>query len=557
MRRARHHARVVTSSRSSLFVAALSALLLPAAARAAAWEDATMATIGVTAEWSNKVELADIDGDGRVDILFANGAGYSAPEAPEMNRAFLNQGPGKPFLDVSAAVFGATPDYTRAIKARDLDGDGHVDLLVANTFESQSRLYLGDGKGGFAEATDGLPQGPASFGDVELGDVDGDGDLDAILADWGPGDAASGAGRTRLWLGDGVGGFTDATETNMPDVLVGWSWELELADVDNDFDLDALVSCKACDGSFLFENDGAGVFTDVSDRLPQFGNNYEFEPIDLDADGFVDLVTINDGPQAREHVFLGDGKGGFVDATAELWPKTDNIAGDDNMVAFLDADSDGDPDFVIAGLFGNPDRLIRNDGHLVLAGGAFSPDDSSGSLGIAVADLDGDKKIDVVMSEGESPENADRVFLGVDVPADTAAPVVTVAVIGDQVYARIHDNKTPVMPHDFQKVVFDEGGGLETPMRWYGEALWRLSPATSGQVCAVDAAGNQRCVAVDVPIPGETGETGGGMTSGATSDGTGGGPTTACPPPPRRRGARRRPRPGATAAPGSPAAGRG
>ena len=101
MRRARHHARVVTSSRSSLFVAALSALLLPAAARAAAWEDATMATIGVTAEWSNKVELADIDGDGRVDILFANGAGYSAPEAPKMNRAFLNQGPVTPFLDTT------------------------------------------------------------------------------------------------------------------------------------------------------------------------------------------------------------------------------------------------------------------------------------------------------------------------------------------------------------------------------------------------------------------------------------------------------------------------
>jgi len=89
----------------SLLVAAVSALS-PAAVRAAPWEDATMATIGATAEWSNKVELADIDGDGRVDILFANGAGYSTPEAPEMNRAFLNQGPGKPFLDVSAAVFG-------------------------------------------------------------------------------------------------------------------------------------------------------------------------------------------------------------------------------------------------------------------------------------------------------------------------------------------------------------------------------------------------------------------------------------------------------------------
>ena len=519
MRRARHHARVAA--------AALAGLLAPAAASAAAWEDATAATIGATAEWSNKVELADIDGDGRVDILFANGAGYSTPEAPEPNRAFLNQGPGAPFLDASAAVFGMEPDYTRAIKARDLDGDGHVDLLVANTFETQSRLFLGDGVGGFVEATDNLPQGPASFGDAELGDVDGDGDLDVVLADWGPGAANNnGGGRTRLWLGDGLGGFEDATATNMPDVLVGWSWELELADVDNDLDLDVLVSCKSCGGSYLFENDGAGVFTDVSDRLPQFGNNYEFEAIDLDGDGALDLVTINDGPQGREHVFRGDGQGGFVDATAELWPDAANLAGDDNMVAFLDVESDGDPDFVIAGLFGSPDRLLVNDGagKLGLVDDAFAPANSSGTLGIAVADLDGDTRSDVVMAEGESPQDADRVFLGVDVPPDTAAPKISlVTLAGGQVRARIHDDKTPVMPHDFMKVVLVEGG-VETPLQWYGEALWRGTLAGSGgQLCAVDAAGNEACV--DVGDGGgttdgdaTTGEDTGAPTTGATSD---------------------------------------
>jgi hypothetical protein len=40
------------------------------------WEDATKTTIGATKEWTNKVELADINGDGLVDILFANGGEY-------------------------------------------------------------------------------------------------------------------------------------------------------------------------------------------------------------------------------------------------------------------------------------------------------------------------------------------------------------------------------------------------------------------------------------------------------------------------------------------------
>jgi len=506
------------------FFAAIAGVgLLAGSAHAAPWEDATAETIGTTAEWSNKVEIADIDGDGRPDILFANGAGYSSPEDPEQNRAFLNQGPGMPFLEVSADVFTGEPDFTRAIKVRDVDGDGAADILVANTFETQSRLYLGDGEGGFIDATDKLPQDARSFGDAEFGDVDGDGDLDVVLADWGAGVASQTSGRTRLWLGDGDGNFTDVTETQMPDVLVAWSWELEFADVDNDFDLDVLVSCKSCTGSYMFVNDGAGTFTDASDKLPQFANNYEFEPIDLTGDGFIDLVTINDGPQGREHVFVNDGAGGFTDATAELWPDADNIPGDDNMVAFLDVESDGDADFVIAGLFGSEDRLMTNsgDGHLTVAD-AFMPANSQGTLGLAVADLDGDKKIDVVLSEGEAPQSADRVFLGVDVPADTAGPRVTqVTLIDGVVYARVHDNKTPVMPHDFQTVVL-VAGGTETPMYWYGEALWRGTPeggAETGQLCATDAAGNETCVAFGEE-PSET------DTDGTTSSTTGPDPTT-------------------------------
>ena len=117
-----------------------------------------------------------------------------------------------------------------------------------------------------------------------------------MLADWGPGNnMTNDGGRTRLWLNDGAGRFTDATDARMPDVAVRFSWDLELADVDNDADLDILVSCKRCGGSNLFRNDGRGTFADESRAMPQYTNNYEFEPMDLDGDGFLDLVTMNDG----------------------------------------------------------------------------------------------------------------------------------------------------------------------------------------------------------------------------------------------------------------------
>src|ERR1043165_10087661 len=72
------------------------------------WFDATAATIGETKEWTNKVEVADLNGDGLPDLLFANGGNYSDPGKPEPSRVFFNMGPGKPFVEKTADVFGQT-----------------------------------------------------------------------------------------------------------------------------------------------------------------------------------------------------------------------------------------------------------------------------------------------------------------------------------------------------------------------------------------------------------------------------------------------------------------
>ncbi len=59
----------------------------------------------VTREWTNRVEVADINGDNLLDILFANGGNYSEPGPLEYSRIFINQGLGKRFQEIIDEVF--------------------------------------------------------------------------------------------------------------------------------------------------------------------------------------------------------------------------------------------------------------------------------------------------------------------------------------------------------------------------------------------------------------------------------------------------------------------
>ena len=73
------------------------------------WNDATAGTIGETKGWTNKVEIADLDADGRPDLLFANGGDYSTPGTPEPNLVFMNTRSGT-FENRTRDVFGETAD---------------------------------------------------------------------------------------------------------------------------------------------------------------------------------------------------------------------------------------------------------------------------------------------------------------------------------------------------------------------------------------------------------------------------------------------------------------
>ena len=519
--------------RIPVILGAFAVALMAHPAEAAMWRNVTDAALQrATGGWTNKADLADVNGDGRVDLLFANGSAYNRPGEEELNGVWLNRGndeSGVPrFEDVSDEALDGNVDFSRVFKGRDVTGDGIVDLIAGNTYQTRSRLYVGLGDGKFKERPELIPDTPASIGDLEVGDIDGDGDLDIVLADWGlDGDGelldpfTAPGGRMLVWRNelDTEGRFVDATDDVMPrDVLVAWSWELELLDVDGDFDLDVLASCKSCEGSALFRNEGEKFALDP-DGIPAHTNNYDFEPMFIRLPGEDDrrlaVITINDGKQVdpanqfdkQEHIFAVNDEGRFEDVTARVWPDEDNAGRDDNMVVVFDVESDGDPDFLIGALGPESDRLhvnqLDDDGRFRLVE-RTGLDDTPGTLGIALADLNGDNKLDVVQSQGELAD-PEEVWLGDEIEPDTAPPVIEAARATPEgvVLARVHDNKSPSRPHDWKEVVVrwsvDGQPQGNVALTWVGEFYWRgdLGDLPEGEVtfsiCASDAAGNGTC----------------------------------------------------------------
>jgi hypothetical protein len=480
------------------------------------WVDETSTYLPPTEEWTNRVEVADINGDSMLDLLFANGGNYSEPGALEASRVFINQGPDQKFKEITSEVFGTRKFISRVIKVRDVNQDGIPDIIVGTTYQNQSELYLGLGEGKFQNVTSSrLPQIKASIGDIELGDVDGDGDLDMVLSDWGPGSNMNNSGgRTMLWLNDGKGSFSDVTNNQMPDLLIQFSWDLEFIDFDNDFDLDIAISCKRCPTSRLFVNDGQGHFKDYR-RLPAYTNNYDLEAMDVNGDGFLDLVTVNDGEivsgessSRREHLFLNKNGEGFTDATGDYWPDAENIGKDDNNIVFLDYDSDKDPDFLISSLTGE-DRLLVNDGtgRFKLLQPVLKGAPSPLTLSIVLGDINNDKKLDIIMGQGEGEEGIEeRIFMGRGIRPDSAPPVISHYEVSENkengtvtVRARIHDNKSPNMPQDWTSVELGyENSENTVSMTWYGEHLWYATisieqGAGDLRICATDYSGNLAC----------------------------------------------------------------
>lgn len=257
----------------------------------------------------NGLDVGDVNGDGLPDIVVGNSG------RDGQNFLWIND-PARPgyFIDRTAENLPQVNDQTQGIKLADLNGDGHLDMLVANEVPP-NRLLLNDGTGVFTEHPDKLDLPvPLETREVLAVDVDGDGDLDIVYAN-----LTSNAGawdkdpQLRILINDGNANFTDETAERLPANKFS-TWAATFMDFDHDGHPDLLVSAITVPGFEpdrvrAYRNDGNGYFSDVTeDVIPAsaVGRSWNITVGDLNGDGIADAFIGGWRWQAR--LLLGKGE---------------------------------------------------------------------------------------------------------------------------------------------------------------------------------------------------------------------------------------------------------
>ncbi|NJK44016.1 MAG: VCBS repeat-containing protein [Pleurocapsa sp. SU_196_0] len=236
----------------------------------------------------------------------------------------------------------SSSDSIYDIELGDLDGDGDLDVGVSTSSGTDGlKVYKNDGTGGSFTAID---VGNVNYPSLQLGDVDADGDWDLFSMDF------SSPPNFFVFHNDGIGNFGSATQTTMSVV----NNRMILGDVNNDGAVDAISANNETRPIDFFVNDGTGVFTQSS-LSPVSSGAQDAQLADIDADGDLDLAFTVDSDTAAEdglYLYRNDGSGNF--SSINVIPLTDPSG-----LQFADQDNDGDLDiYVVEG--GTSLRLLIN-----------------------------------------------------------------------------------------------------------------------------------------------------------------------------------------------------
>jgi hypothetical protein len=331
--------------------------------------------------------VADVNGDGKPDVVVANGCSFSYCGGGNYSPVSVLLGNGDGSFQ-AAVSYSSGGEYAVSVAVADLNGDGKPDIVVANQCVNDcsydvygsAGVLLGNGDGTFQTAV-GYGSGGEYANSVSVGDVNGDGKPDILVVNECDASGNCGNGAIGVLLGNGDGTFkTDANyslDAQLPYSVVASS--VYVADVNADGKPDLLV---AGNGVSVLLGNGDGTFQTAVNYSAGGESATSVAVADVNGDGKLDVIA-NNGD-----VLLGNGDGTFQAAV------TYGAGG--SCVTVADVNGDGKPDLL----------LITGDGVSVLLGngdGTFQaavsyPSGGESATSVAVGDVNGDGKPDILVA---------------------------------------------------------------------------------------------------------------------------------------------------------------
>ena len=255
------------------------------------------------------LSLADTNEDGFLDAFLGHWLRVYPEASSDPSLFFLGHGDGTFTESLAAAGMDIpTPHPVYGAIWNDWNNDGHEDLYVGNYQLRNNEFWQGDGTGQFTnvaatiglahDATDGpYPAYPGghSYGGV-FGDLDGDGDLDALLANLSHPRTMPWADPTMLVYNQGPPDYSFVNRRE--EMGIGYNegdGNAHFGDYDNDGDLDMTISSFYGRFSRAFRNDGTEGFVDVTYELGLRARSGVQIWVDWNEDGWLDLVTSDNG----------------------------------------------------------------------------------------------------------------------------------------------------------------------------------------------------------------------------------------------------------------------
>src|SRR5262245_35873623 len=329
---------------------------------------------------------ADFNGDHKLDLAVTNcfdgvNSADGTPITESDVRVLLGDGAGG-FRRATAPPVPAGA-MTCSLASADFNGDGAPDLAVAISRGRAVAILIGNGAGGFTAA----PGSPVAVGGtpktVLAAQVSGDGRPDLVVP------VADSTGRVtgiEILLGDGSGGFAQAPGS--PDqLLAGKTLSIAAADLNGDGKADLGVANTNRNELSLLRGDGTGRFA-TAETIASVRGPHAITTGDFDGNGKPDLAALTSNGVA---ILLGDGSGAFHAAPGSPVPGS-------YQLVVADLNGDGRSDLVTDSV---SVRVATGGGRFRPA--AFSPFDAEGGAGLATGDFDGDGRTDIVSLTDGAP----------------------------------------------------------------------------------------------------------------------------------------------------------